>query len=1163
MAQDYFAILVQPTLQATAEAGTNNNEPMTPLRSKQQVMALGSRQNAKHYTSDTIDDGTTDARAAILAADAVGPVVLPPGTYAITSNMTLTNTPLLEPGAKIKPASGVYIFCDKQVQAGAHQIFDLSAGGFVGLNPAYQDEVKPEWWGAVPMREPREIAIGGSYNTIDSTQAFRDMFASFVGATAYGGESATPATRLAALRFPLQVKLSGWYAVTDEIWIHDIWLNMQGVSPKYNGTGFRWCGVAATDGSDKYYGPLTDSTSFSTFSQSAYTVTATGTGQFTQQDIGKKIKWISGAGSGSIATITAFTSANVVTVDVSQTVAAGNIKYFREAAQTSILNLTGCDNSVIANVGFMGNYTVEDNERPLAAIRFSNVSGYSVQRRCQLENIIICDPTGEFVDLRQGYGFHRGILEGGQGSFNGNNDFFILSNININRVNHGIRIEYDQAVEWTINNYGFGYGDVMFSSHRGTIINGDGWYCYSDVYEGLIKLTGTGALQLKLSGVSSEHLKGHYWAHNAVAGGSIIGTTAGTFCPPSIFCQYRNIQVVSGVASVIDTGSGAAFYPIDNRQFFSDYHEDAADFKLIWATGTDAGASCEIATVTNPYTATVDTVTGSAVANNIALGRAILVRKSDLREFRLFDGETTSVSELLFKDMRFSPSNTIQWAGSGEYEAPDGFRTVIYVGQANGVRKFSFTFLNCLDLFENLYLYEDGDASHNLIVDFNFVGCTPTYQADVNPYSFSRRYTSETLDAYNMVDLSTWATDSTTHVGANTLIVGDFVGGSGHGINTQTHRVPSSAFHRVVVSGFFKTNRKYLGLGALTDANANKWGTAFYVVTKFGTPTDPDLFGKSSMYLSEAVHKFEGMTTDVPPFSANTDLVLSIYVDTTLLGDSYKLSQTLTTVTGTSGVFAAGDVGKLITWTSGADIGATARIVSVTAANEVEVDVSQTVGLGHVEFERNGAEGGYLALQPMWIELMQEPQYLVNYFGAIAAEATGENLLEKTEEASNAYWSSNTNATFSLDAEANPYGRTTADKVIADATNGVHCVQRTMTGLTASEMYTTSVRVKADGYTHLAIYSLDGSAGKFFNLSNGTVGSDFFSAPYGSGIVDLGSGWYLCWIADASGGSNYVGFYVCSADGTYSFAGNATGGILFGGMQLNQGFGPAPYKRVE
>jgi hypothetical protein len=43
MPQDYFAILVQPTSQATAEAGTNNNEPMTPLRTKQLVEALPRR----------------------------------------------------------------------------------------------------------------------------------------------------------------------------------------------------------------------------------------------------------------------------------------------------------------------------------------------------------------------------------------------------------------------------------------------------------------------------------------------------------------------------------------------------------------------------------------------------------------------------------------------------------------------------------------------------------------------------------------------------------------------------------------------------------------------------------------------------------------------------------------------------------------------------------------------------------------------------------------------------------------------------------------------------------------------------------------------------------------------------------------------------------------
>jgi len=44
--QDYFAVLVQPTSQATAEAATNNTEPMTPLRTKQQVTAIGLKPDA-------------------------------------------------------------------------------------------------------------------------------------------------------------------------------------------------------------------------------------------------------------------------------------------------------------------------------------------------------------------------------------------------------------------------------------------------------------------------------------------------------------------------------------------------------------------------------------------------------------------------------------------------------------------------------------------------------------------------------------------------------------------------------------------------------------------------------------------------------------------------------------------------------------------------------------------------------------------------------------------------------------------------------------------------------------------------------------------------------------------------------------------------------------
>jgi hypothetical protein len=67
MPQDYFAIKVAPTSQATAEAGTNNDEPMTPLRTKQLVDTVvkepGGALNSMYVGLGTSTGGDNEAEA--------------------------------------------------------------------------------------------------------------------------------------------------------------------------------------------------------------------------------------------------------------------------------------------------------------------------------------------------------------------------------------------------------------------------------------------------------------------------------------------------------------------------------------------------------------------------------------------------------------------------------------------------------------------------------------------------------------------------------------------------------------------------------------------------------------------------------------------------------------------------------------------------------------------------------------------------------------------------------------------------------------------------------------------------------------------------------------------------------------------------------------------
>lgn len=92
-------------------------------------------------------DGTTDDRAAFVTADSVGKAYVEKGTYRIASNLTITNQVTFEPGAVLKPDSGVTITLSTPFAATTEQIFDLSAGGTVVLPPG-TCLVYAEWWGA-------------------------------------------------------------------------------------------------------------------------------------------------------------------------------------------------------------------------------------------------------------------------------------------------------------------------------------------------------------------------------------------------------------------------------------------------------------------------------------------------------------------------------------------------------------------------------------------------------------------------------------------------------------------------------------------------------------------------------------------------------------------------------------------------------------------------------------------------------------------------------------------------------------------------------------------------------------------------------------------------------------------------------------------------------
>lgn len=92
--------------------------------------------------------GIADSRSAFNTASLVGqPFTVPPGTYLVNSNVTITPNIVFQPGAILKPANLVTITLTGTFQAGEYQIFDYSLGGFVALNNT-MTIVRATWWGA-------------------------------------------------------------------------------------------------------------------------------------------------------------------------------------------------------------------------------------------------------------------------------------------------------------------------------------------------------------------------------------------------------------------------------------------------------------------------------------------------------------------------------------------------------------------------------------------------------------------------------------------------------------------------------------------------------------------------------------------------------------------------------------------------------------------------------------------------------------------------------------------------------------------------------------------------------------------------------------------------------------------------------------------------------
>ena len=173
------------------------------------------------------------------------------------------------------------------------------------------------------------------------------------------------------------------------------------------------------------------------------------------------------------------------------------------------------------------------------------------------------------------------------------------------------------------------------------------------------------------------------------------------------------------------------------------------------------------------------------------------------------------------------------------------------------------------------------------------------------------------------------------------------------------------------------------------------------------------------------------------------------------------------------------------------------------------------------------------------------------------------NLLERSEEFDNAYWTKG-NSAVTANAGVAPDGTTTADLLYPSTTGSDRRVIRTFTTLTSGASYASTFYAKAAGKNF--VYALVARAATindvvWFNVGAGTVGTVGSSATSAT-IADVGDGWYRCAVIGPADGTDSFAINVADADNATNVTASGTDGILIWGAQLEAAASASAYQKV-
>jgi len=183
-----------------------------------------------------------------------------------------------------------------------------------------------------------------------------------------------------------------------------------------------------------------------------------------------------------------------------------------------------------------------------------------------------------------------------------------------------------------------------------------------------------------------------------------------------------------------------------------------------------------------------------------------------------------------------------------------------------------------------------------------------------------------------------------------------------------------------------------------------------------------------------------------------------------------------------------------------------------------------------------------------------------NLLGLLIEESRT-NLVESSEDITDAWWSYALNVTRTADQAVSPDGRETADKVVATSTNSTHSVGTARSYSSGAAVETFSFYAKPSGINNIQVILANqtGNYSQVFNLSEGTLGT-IGSGNISQSIQDVGNGWYRCSMGYTSTKTNpYPTIRLLDDSFNSTFAGNDTDGILLWGAQVEEGSFPTSY----